>query len=134
MFRMNGFFGSSNHKPYEGFIDVNSFNITRIIGYRNSFIPRIKGQIEKSINGTTIRIKMRLHPLVLAFMTFWLGGVTLAFFVFLSDSIGNETLEPVVFIPVVMFAFGYGLTTGAFKYESSKSKHFLTELLEGEIE
>ena len=35
-FRISGVFGNNNHKPYEGNIVGNSFNITRLINYRNS--------------------------------------------------------------------------------------------------
>ncbi|MEN7550521.1 hypothetical protein AAG747_21555 [Rapidithrix thailandica] len=47
IFRKTGFWGSSNYKPYEGRVDGTSFTITRIIGYGNSFLPRIKGNIER---------------------------------------------------------------------------------------
>jgi hypothetical protein len=133
-FRISGIFGNSNHKPYEGSINGNSFNITRIIGYRNSFLPKIKGTIEKDFNETKVNVKMRLHPFVIAFMFIWFGGVgigCLAVLIFISNS---QDFEPMTLIPFGMLIFGYALVTGGFKFESIKSKKYLAELFEAEIE
>ena len=130
---MTGIFGSSDHKPYAGSINGNSFSITRIIGYRNSFLPRIKGSIKKGVGKTEVNIKMRLHPFVLVFMFVWCGGVGFGFLAFLTSSIGKGTFEPTILIPLAMLLFGYGLTTGGFKYESIKSRKYLAELFEAEI-
>ena len=132
-FRMTGIFGSSDHKPYEGSVNGNSFSITRIIGYRNSFLPRIKGSIKKDFGKTVVNVKMRLHPFVLVFMFIWCGGVGLGFLAFLTSSLEKGTFEPAILIPLAMLLFGYGLTTGGFKYESIKSKKYLAELFEAEI-
>lgn len=131
-FRMTGVFGSSDHKPYEGSITGNSFNMNRIIGYRNSFLPRITGYIKKDFGKTEINVKMTLPPFILVFMFIWCGGVGLGFLSFLISSIRKETFEPTILIPLVMLLFGYGLTTGGFKYESIKSKKYLAELFEAE--
>jgi len=134
-FRMTGIFGSSSeHKPYEGSINGNSFSITRIIGYRNSFLPIIKGNIEENLRYTKVNVKMRLHISVFFFMSIWLGGVGIACIFFLASIFNNQEFEPAILIPFGMFIFGYVLLTGSFKYESIKSKKFLAELFEAEIE
>jgi hypothetical protein len=131
-FRLTGIFGNSNHKPYEGTINRNSFSIKRIIGYRNSFLPRITGEIVSNFKGTKIEVKMRLHILVLIFMFIWCGGVGLGFITFLTSSINNGTFDSAIIVPFGMLAFGYGLTTGGFKYESIKSKNYLAQLFKAE--
>ena len=131
-FSMKGVWGSKNHKPYEGSINGMSFNISRIIGYKNSFLPSIKGNIEKDFPGTAIHVKMRLNPFVLVFMFVWCGGVGLALIAVISVSIRNGTIEPTILVPLAMLLFGYGLTTGGFKYESKRSKKDLAELFEAE--
>ncbi|MEJ2104945.1 MAG: hypothetical protein P8X47_10265 [Ignavibacteriaceae bacterium] len=133
-FRMTGIFGSSNHKPYEGSINGSSFNINRIIGYRNSFLPRINGIIEKDFNGAKINVKMRLHVLVVVFMFIWFGGVGIGCLVILSTLFNSESFDPMTLIPFGMLIFGYALVTGGFKYESIKSKKYLAQLFEAEIE
>jgi hypothetical protein len=133
-FRMTGIFGSSDHKPYEGNINENSFDITRIIGYRNSFLPRIKGNIIKDFGRTKVNVKMRVHTFVIVFMFIWFGGVGIGCLAVLASMFGNQNFEPMTLIPFGMLIFGYALITGGFKYESIKSKKYLAELLEAEIE
>ena len=135
-FRMKGIFGSSNHKPYEGSVNGNSFSITRIIGYRNSFLPRINGIIKKDFNGNKVNVKMRLHVFVIIFMFIWFGGVGIGFLAALVSwfKFGSQNFEPMSLIPFGMLIFGYALVTGGFKYESIKSKKYLAQLLEAEIE
>ena len=134
--RLTGMFGINGHKPYEGSVNGLSFSITRIIGYRNSFLPRIKGDIGKDFHGTKINVKMRLHPFVLVFMFIWCGGVGLGlgFLALLTISMEEEAFGPTILLLLGMLLFGYGLTTGGFKYESIKSKKYLAQLFEAEIE
>ena len=135
-FRMSGISGSNNHKPYEGNIIGNSFNISRLISYRNSFLPRIKGIIEKDFNGTKVNVKMRVNTFVIIFMFIWFGGVGVGCLAVLVSGFkfGSQNFEPMTLIPFGMLIFGYALVTGGFKYESIKSKKYLAELFEAEIE
>lgn len=131
---MTGIFGSGNHNPYEGSINGSSFKINRIIGYRNSFLPIINGVIEKDFNGTKIKVKMRLHTFVIVFMFIWFGGVGIGCLAFLPMIFNSQDFESMVLIPFGMLIFGYALVTGGFKYESIKSKKYLAQLFEAEIE
>lgn len=69
-----GLFQRRETKPYQGKVVGNSFNISRIISYRNSFLPRISGSIETTFSGSLIRVKMRPHVAVIVFMCIW-GGI-----------------------------------------------------------
>lgn len=129
-FRSAIIFRSKNHKPYEGSISGNSFHITRIIRYRNSFLPEIKGQVETYLGKTRVIVKMRLHPLVLIFLLIWCGAVGIFLIAFLISLIKEQTFDPSIFIPLTMLLFAYGLTTVGFKNESLKSKKYLAELFE----
>jgi len=133
---VTGIFGSSDHKPYEGSVNGNSFSITRIIVYRNSFLPRINGIIEKDFNGNKINVKMRLHVFVIVFMFIWFGGIGIGCLAVLATGFkfGSQNFEPMSLIPFGMLIFGYALVTGGFKYESIKSKKYLAQLFEAEIE
>jgi len=118
-----------DRKKYEGNIERNKFNINRVIYYKNSFRPTITGKLSEDETGTTIKVKMRLHIFVGIFMTVWLGGV------FLGLLAGLTAGDPVfMLVPFIMLLFGYGLTTGAFKYESIRAKKHLAEIFEAEIE
>ncbi len=134
-FRINSLFGSGKFKDYEGKLNEDgSFDIRRIISYRNSFLPVIKGQIDQDFNGTQIKVKMRLHLVVLIFMMLWSVGVSLALVIALLFGIVGNEVHPISFIPLGMLLFGYAITMGGFKYESTKSKKFLAKLFDSESE
>lgn len=118
-------------KPYEGWLRGNSFKVNRLIMYRNSFLPTIKGEIVKEYRGAKVHITMRLHTFVLVFMLIWLGGVFAFCIAALFTSAGGE-MGAFILVPFGMLLFGYGLSTAAFKYESKKSKAFFAEVLEVE--
>ena len=127
----------ANHKPYQGNVEGSYFEISRIIHYRNSFLPIIKGEIQPEMSGSSIHITMRPHGFVIAFMIFWLGGVGFFFFAMLVSFISSTTQSNIgdassLLIPGGMFAFGYALLFGGFKFESIKSKEFLRDLLQAE--
>ena len=131
-FRNNGIFGGGHHKPYEGSINGASFSVTRIINYRNSFLPKINGAVEKDLDGTKINVRMRLHLFVIIFMAIWLIGVGIGCLAFIFTMLDNNKFEPMIFIPFGMLLFGYALVTGGFKYESKKTKKDLAQLFESE--
>ncbi|MCT2560853.1 hypothetical protein [Chryseobacterium herbae] len=121
---------SSTQKEYEGFVNNNRFEINRIINYRNSFLPQISGTIQKNNYGTQIEITMKLHVLVFAFLLVWCG-FTLFFLVGVCSA--EKKISMVLFIPILMLLFAYGLTMLGFKTESKKSKEFLKKSFEAEI-
>jgi hypothetical protein len=125
-------------KPYEGEVIGDSFEISRIINYRNSFLPIIKGDISSYMGQTSVMIKMRPVIFVLVFMAVWLGAVGLVCLAMIVAGITQlmqgvaNGFSPFLLIPFLMFAFGYGLITIAYKSESQKSKAFFKKLLEAE--
>lgn len=128
-----GMFSSGSTRQYEGQINGQIFNIKRIISYRNSFLPRISGTIEKSYDGTIIKIKMKLHIIVVVFLCVWCGGVGLGCFVFLTQAFGNSEFNAATLIPFGLLLFVYGMTMGGFKFESHKSKKYLQTIFEADI-
>lgn len=129
VFRITGMLGS-DHKPYEGFVSGNSFKMSRIINYQNSFLPTVTGFVEKDYNGTAkINVKMRLHFFVILFLCVWFGGVGIGVLAALS----SQEFSAFSVIPFLMLFFGYALTTGAFKYESLKTKKYLADLFKAEV-
>jgi hypothetical protein len=111
---------------YSGTVNRQSFTIQRVIRYRNSFLPQIKGTVQSDFGGTVITIKMRLNLLVLIFLGIWIGGVI---FVPLGTFIASDKSGTAIpLIPLGMLFFAYLLTVLAFKFESNKAKKDLQQL------
>lgn len=128
--RINNIFKKRNHKPYEGYIHENTFNIKRIINHRNSFLPIINGTIKQNSNETTIRVKMKLHTFVIVFMSIWLGLTGIVFLLLLIKTGANF----LVLVPGIMLILGYLLMIISFKWESRKTKKQLAHLFEAKIQ
>lgn len=86
--------------PFIGHVAQDSFTLRRDIRGRNSFLPRIKGQITPTLAGTAVDVTMFLHPFTAVFMTFWLSLVAFA----ALHALGG----------VVMFLAGVAMTLGFF--------------------
>jgi hypothetical protein len=63
----------ANTKPYQGSIVGSHFEISRIIGYKNSFLPVIEGDVQTENSGCFIYITMQPQILLLLVTIFWLG-------------------------------------------------------------
>ena len=128
-----GIFSRDSSKSYEGQVNGQTFEIKRIIGYRNSFLPRISGIIERDFDGLKIKVKMRLPIFVVIFLCIWCGGVGLGCIASLTQAFRNSEFNPATLIPFGMLLFVYALTMGGFKYESNKSKKDLQTIFEADI-
>jgi hypothetical protein len=117
-------------KPYQGEIGDRAFQISRIISYRNSFLPLIDGRITPEGTGSKIEISMSLSPVVFIFMLVWLGMVGNIGILFLLATLSEGKFEAAALIPLGMFFFGCLLTFLGFKPEAQKAKKFLIQLLE----
>ncbi|MDA0269256.1 MAG: hypothetical protein O3A14_20445 [Cyanobacteria bacterium] len=125
-------FSRDDHAPYAGAVNDAGFEMRRIIHYRNSFLPQIRGRFESGPLGTTAHITMGLHPLVLVFLlmwsTPWLGlGLPILVFGVLS---GNAPME-MALMPLVPIAF-LAVVWLAFRYESNRSRRDLTAIIQGQ--
>lgn len=123
---------SRDHKPYQGELFNNRFEVTRIIHYRNSFLPVIRGEIQPAAAGSRIAITMQPHVLVYLFMIVWLSFAGGAFLLTLSatatSAVAGESDWLVILAPAAMFLFGYLLVMGGFHFEANKSKAFFQQL------
>jgi len=126
-------------KPFTGTIDADGFNIERVIRYRNSFLPVIKGRFSNAFGKTTIEIRMRPNLVALIFMSFWMtvvGAVCIG--ILIAAITGNldrnsPAGSPGSFLPGLipfgMLLFGYALLMLPYRYESTKAKAFLAQTL-----
>lgn len=109
--------------PFIGRVEGSEFKCHRDIRYRNSFLPRIAGHVDSDPNGTKIDVTMYLHPVVLVFMLFWLGGVGLGAVAALRRGDGGAW----TLVPIGMFVFGAALTLGGFYPEAIKARRLLEQ-------
>ena len=122
---------SRNRALYQGSISDSGFKITRIINYRNSFLPVIRGSFAQQSDGTTvINITMGLHPFVIAFLGFcylmWYSG---AIPIVLIAGIPSAMAVPFIGLPIlILVAFWYG-----FWFEADRSRRELKEIILGQI-
>lgn len=122
--------GKNYIKEYEGSVRNNSFEISRVIQYRNSFLPDINGIIQKNNDGTEIQVIMKLNLFVLIFLIFWCSISTCAF---IMITLTQKKMSVEFFMPLLMLIFVYVLTMVCFKIESKKSKEYLRRSFEAEI-
>ncbi|WP_338814370.1 hypothetical protein V9L05_03315 [Bernardetia sp. Wsw4-3y2] len=130
IFRWKGIFASSNHAPYEGNVNINSFKINRILHRKMGFLPLIEGEIqsEKSEGKekTTVHLTMRLSNFILAYLIIWLSYMII---LLLPNSFINVSLDNNVriFISLAIVIF-YVISIVKFNQEVSNSKKDLEEV------
>jgi hypothetical protein len=131
--RFFNFYATNTSKPYKGQIVGSRFNISRIIQYGNSFLPRISGYIVPDYQGLSIKVQMRLRRSTLLFLSIWCGLIGFACIVMLMEYLRHPQFEPAMLIPFGMLLFAYLLALFSFKYESKRSKKDLMEILQANI-
>lgn len=117
--------------PYAGRISENGFEIRRVIHYRNSFLPIIRGRFESFGHGTTVHMTFQLHTFVAIFALFWLAmWYSISIPVFgIGVFSGNFGPEAIVFLgaPVVVFSIFWLVFWG----EVQRSRKELTAIIQG---
>ncbi|WP_428740472.1 hypothetical protein [Tenacibaculum sp.] len=124
-----GFSKKEKDKVFEGNHTNRKFEIQRVIYHRNSFLPQIKGSYQSTVNGTKVIAELKLHGFVVVFMIFWLSGVSLALIATIIGIITQETNPIAIIIPLIMLAFGFGLSHYGFYMEKEKSINELKKVL-----
>lgn len=117
---------SANDKRFTGRVEDDSFEIRRILGYRNSFAPMSRGTISTVGRGARIDVRMTLHPFVAVFIGVWSTGVLFALVAFATA--GSERIYAL--LPLLMLAFLYAMTLLAFWFEANKQERALREIFQ----
>ncbi|MGE8432204.1 hypothetical protein [Chryseobacterium joostei] len=125
--------GRNHTKEYEGYVNNNSFEISRVIKYRNSFLPQISGRLQKNNLGTQIEVTMKLNLFVLFFLLVWCSFALFFFLGISMKSIRDEEISVEFFLPLLMLLFVYALTILSFKMESKRAKEYLKKSFQAEI-
>ena len=127
-----GFRFGRGHTIFQGTFSCDGFKIARIIRYRNSLLPIIRGTYAAGPSGTAITIKMRPHPFVTAFICFWFAGVGFNIFKVLAGlSPGQADRHPMLLRLLGMLVFAWVFWSGSFWYEVKQGKPLLLEMFSG---
>lgn len=127
-------FNRSTGFPFEGSVDVKSFQLRRILNYRNSFAPDIKGEIHDDPTGSRIEVTFSIHPLALALFGLIVGMGLLVTAILIAVSFSSGAFElrallPAFALPAVVAVFYY-----AFHSERKTSTRLLADIFQAEAE
>jgi hypothetical protein len=120
---------SRGEAEFEGEIRASTFDIRRLIGYQNGFLPAIRGTIEPHHPGSRIRVTMSLHPFVLVFLIFWVSSVGTIGVLALIGLVSGSGPGLGVLLPLGMLLFVWALASGAFTVEAGIATRRLIEIL-----
>jgi hypothetical protein len=115
---------------FEGVVSDEGFQISRIIAYRNSFLPVIHGRFHPHVKGVRVVITMRLHVAVLIFSVAWLSFVGQVVIVAVPKILTTGRVDSVMLIPFGMLLFFYLIVTIGFGVEAKKASKLLNSLFE----
>jgi hypothetical protein len=114
---------------FRGKIQQDGFKIYRIINYRNSFLPIIRGRFRQEVEGVIISIQMRLHLFTVGFTAVWFSGVLFSLILCIGSLYSGKINKPIfLFLLIIMLLFGWALVNGCFWYEAKKAKKILLEM------
>lgn len=124
------------NKPFWGEVDRHYFRIWLVNMGKQNFTPFVFGKIQPKESGCHIQIRMRMPWFGLLFYSFWLGAIWIMFFGGVSDLIIQKIQtgiwgidSPWELLPLIgMFAFGYLLSFGTFKYDANYIKKYIVWL------
>ena len=106
------------NKGFSGDVSDQGFKIRRAVEYQNSFSPIIIGTVTTNNEHCSLKIEMRMHYFVMAFMLIWLSGALALTFGAFSFSISGTNA-------FITFLIGYGLMMNSFWKEAKKAKNEL---------
>jgi hypothetical protein len=121
---------SRQHALYQGTISEQGFKITRIIHYRNSFLPVIRGRFEVQPHQTIVDIQMSPHPFVMVFIGFWClfwYGISVPFA--LNGAFSQSMAVVFLGMPIVILVIFWI----AFWTEAKRSRHELSQIIQGQL-
>jgi|GEM_PF-2698506 len=107
-----------------------SFMISPVMRFlQGSFIPIIYGKVFETEEGTIVNLSMNLINSVVVFWIVWLSLCGLFFLLILCLLIfGKMSFSFGVFMPIILFCFGYGLGYFGLKHEAMICKNYLENL------
>lgn len=110
---------SRDHLPFEGTIEGVEFKISRIIHYRNSFLPILDGKIRDDLDVSTLEFTAR--PFFIVMLLWPMMGI-----IFVASILFSGELS-FLWIILPLFLIFYGVPTAFFNWELNKTKKLLED-------
>lgn len=117
-------------ETFEGTVSAEGFEIHRIIRYRNSFLPVIRGRISPGMPGSRIEITLQLHIFAVIFSLIWLGFVGPLAGGAALQLLTTGSVEPGAIIPSLMLIFFLLMVIIGFGVEAQKARKLLSRIFE----
>lgn len=105
-------------EKFEGMVSTESFQIHRIIRYRNSFLPIIYGRISPGIPGARIEVTLKFHIFAVIFGLIWLVFVGPLAGAAIQQLLTTGRVELGAAIPCLMLIFFLLMVTFGFGFEA----------------
>jgi hypothetical protein len=122
----NWFGFGGDGKPFRGNVERDGFQVTRVIGYRNSFLPVVSGTVEPRGSGSRVRVEMRLHGFVMAFLPLFLLLFTSSFAARGQQFVQESALEVAGIV-----GFVAAIMLGGFWFEATRQERMLRAIFVG---
>jgi hypothetical protein len=116
------------HKVFQGSVTSDKFKISKIIHYRNSFLPIIHGTFGCNSSGNVISIKMTLHPMAIVFMCAWFLLLLIGIMNVLLGASNDKSFPLIGFIIIIISYIFIGV---CFWPEVKEQKRVLMEMFKG---
>jgi hypothetical protein len=122
--------GNSGGKAlFRGDVWDSGFRLTPIIGYKNGFIPALRGSFAERMDGTRIEIGIGLTVRSVTFLSVWSALLIPVLVISFLRASSDELPWHWVFLPFGMLLFGWLLAIGGFWLEASSSREKLEQVL-----
>ena len=115
-------------KLFIGHIEKNNFDINRIINYRNSFLPFIRGKIISTAQGSEVSIQMSMHLLIVILISFWIIGSVCSALAYYYSNLDFKMSMEVIF-PALFPLLGLLLVLLGFVPEVIIAKRLLSKAM-----
>lgn len=113
--------------PLEGTVGSGKFKASRVIGYKNLFLPVLRGSIKPDVMGSRIIVIMSLHFFVAGFMIVVFGLLVFAQAQLLPDLFRAK--NPVDLMPLGGIFVWLAIVCGSFYPEAWKAEKILRSAL-----
>jgi hypothetical protein len=110
--------GGDNDQRFEGEMTPDGFDVRRVLGYRNSFAPTVRGEIHAAGSMTRVVVTMRPHLIVFGFIAIWCS------FLLLPLTFGGVA----TLVSALMIALAYIGIMAGFWFEANSQERALREI------